>query len=71
MDDMPEWVIPVIFLVIAIIIIVLVVNFLIAHPMIAGIIIGLSAGIAGTVVVYGVRRWFKTHSIEVKDKDKE
>lgn len=62
-----EWIVPVIIFVIAVIGIIFTVNFLIAYPFIAGLLIGLIAGIAGTIIYYRIRKWLKTHRIvEVK-----
>jgi hypothetical protein len=61
--EIPQWIIPAIIVVIAVIGIIIIVNFLIAYPFIAGLLIGLIAGIAGTIIYYRIRKWLKTHRI--------
>jgi len=61
--EIPQWIIPVIIIVIAGIGIIIIANFLIAHPLITGVLIGLIAGIAGTIIYYRIRKWLKTHRI--------
>ncbi len=67
MDDMPEWVIPVIVFVVVAIVVALIIEFLVGHPFISGLLIGLFVGIGGTVIIYRIIQWLKTHSIEVKE----
>lgn len=61
--EIPEWVIPVIVMCVAIVLIFLIISFLITHPFIAGLLIGLVAGVGGTIIFYRARKYFKSHKI--------
>jgi hypothetical protein len=50
-------------IIVVVIFIILIALFLIHHPFIAGFLIGLVAGIGGTLIYSHVRNWFRTHQI--------
>jgi hypothetical protein len=63
MSDEWEWMFFIIVVLLAAIFISLVVIFLYHHPFIAGVLVGLIAGIGGTIAYGRLRQWFRTHQI--------
>jgi hypothetical protein len=61
-----EWVVPAIVLALGALFIYLVVNYLVGHPFVSGVLVGLIAGTGVTIIAYRAGRWLKNRRFFVK-----